>query len=169
MPMRYELMEWFGYDPTTGKLYWKKSPNNRIKVGKEAGTTSRSGHRVVLLNGEPYKTHRIIWTMYRGRPGNLEVLHDDGDPTNNRLSNLSLDTHAENMKNQKKYKNNTTGVTGVDWYERYKKWRARISVDKKSTLLGYFDSKEEAITARMEAKKKYAFHPDHGKEKHEDF
>lgn len=162
--MRYELMEWFRYEPTTGKLYWKKSNSNRVKVGDEAGCILANGYRQVGLNGTNYYVHRIIWTMYRGRPDpNLEILHDDGDGLNNKLSNLSLDTHGENGKNLIMKSNNTSGVTGVYWIKARRKWYAEIVVDRKKIFLGGFTHKQDAITARKEAEEKYGFHKDHGR------
>lgn len=153
-------MEWFRYDPLTGKLYWKKN-RRRAKAGDEVGTDNH-GYRVVRLNGEAHPVHRIIWTMYRGRPGDKEILHDDQDKLNNRLSNLSLDTQAENMKNKKIAKNNSSGVVGVHWDKQRKKWRALIRIDGELKHLGYYIEKQAAIAARKAAEKKYGFHKLHG-------
>lgn len=65
--------------------------------------TVRGGYpRVSLCDAgkKSYKTvHRLVMMTFVGEcPEGLEVLHGDGDPTNNRLSNLSYDTHAENTR-----------------------------------------------------------------------
>lgn len=73
----------------------------------------------------------------------------------NRKSNLEIVSHADNMKNQGKYKNNTSGVTGVCWYPNYNQWMAYINVDHNRIHLGYFDEKEDAISARKQAEIKY--------------
>jgi hypothetical protein len=36
----------------------------------------------------------------------------------------------------------------VNWHSTHKKWQAHISLEGKMTWLGYFDSKEEAISIR---------------------
>jgi len=42
--------------------------------------------------------HRLIWEAFNGKiPTNLELDHIDGDKHNNKLSNLRLVTHSENM------------------------------------------------------------------------
>jgi hypothetical protein len=53
--------------------------------------------------------HRFIWTYFNGPvPADVEIDHIDGDKLNNKLSNLQLLTHAENIR--KHYReNNTSG------------------------------------------------------------
>lgn len=48
------------------------------------------------------KVHRIVLESFVGpRPAGMECCHEDGDPTNNRLSNLRWDTHAANEADKK--------------------------------------------------------------------
>lgn len=49
------------------------------------------------------------------------------------------------------YKNNKSGVRGVSFETRSQRWRAYIQVDKKRNYLGYFQTKEEAVEARINA------------------
>ena len=42
-------------------------------------------------------------------------------------------------------------------------WYARIGVNGVKLTIGRFDTKEEAIKARLEAEKYYNYHPNHGK------
>ncbi len=53
------------------------------------------------------------------------------------------------------YQKSSSGVSGVFWEKGKEKWRAQICFARKRHFLGYFDSKEDAIKARIEAKKKY--------------
>lgn len=80
--------------------------------------------------------------------------HIDRNPLNNRRDNLRKATHKENSRNQSKSTKNTSGVIGVGWYNRYNKWRAYIKIEKSITL-GYFNNKEDAIRARLNAEVKY--------------
>ena len=42
--------------------------------------------------------HRIVWETFRGKiPQDYEINHIDHDKTNNKLSNLELVTHSENI------------------------------------------------------------------------
>ncbi|MFA6624497.1 MAG: GGDEF domain-containing phosphodiesterase, partial [Bacilli bacterium] len=53
------------------------------------------------------------------------------------------------------YSNSSSGVSGVCFENRRKKWRAQIGLKGKNHFLGYFDKKEDAIQARIEAEVKY--------------
>ncbi|WP_274853290.1 AP2 domain-containing protein [Bacillus methanolicus] len=55
----------------------------------------------------------------------------------------------------KLHKHNKSGHKGVSWMESRQKWRAYIGFKGEQITLGYFDSKEDAIKARIEAEKKY--------------
>jgi hypothetical protein len=80
------------------------------------------------------------------------VDHMDGDPTNDRLSNLRAATHVQNARNKRAI--NRTGLKGVGFRgdgKREKPWIARIHVNGRQIALGYFRTKEEAHAAYMKA------------------
>ncbi len=52
-------------------------------------------------------------------------------------------------------RNNSSGCRGVYFKSREKKWQAEIQINLKRINLGMYESKEEAIKARMEANIKY--------------
>lgn len=79
----------------------------------------------------------------------------DRNELNNRKYNLRECTHQENCMNRSKYKNNTSGITGVYWIKKLQKWTARIQINGRSTNLGNFSDKTNAIKARLEAELKY--------------
>lgn len=56
---------------------------------------------------------------------------------------------------QKAHKDNSSGVKGVCWVASRQKWKAYIGFKGKQITLGYFDNKEDAITARKKAEEKY--------------
>ena len=58
-------------------------------------------------------------------------------------------THQQNHFNKGTPSNNTSGVTGVSWGKKHKKWQAHGKLDGKSYNLGYFNSKNDAIAARL--------------------
>jgi hypothetical protein len=56
-----------------------------------------------------YRLHRLVWTTFVGEiPKGLEIHHKNHDKSDNRLKNLALVTHQQNMilwrKHQKKQK-----------------------------------------------------------------
>jgi len=89
------------------------------------------------------RLHRLLLDA----PPGLQVDHIDGDPTNNRRSNLRLCTHAENGKNQRRPSTNSSGFKGVSWHKRDKRWYARIMINRKNKHLGCFDTPEDAKAA----------------------
>lgn len=60
----------------------------------------KSGHLSVALGkGNSKQVHQLVLLAFEGpRPEGLEVLHRDGDPSNNRLSNLRYGTRSENLE-----------------------------------------------------------------------
>lgn len=58
-------------------------------------------------------------------------------------------------RNTRMSSRNNSGTRGVSYNKRDDKWKAYISVDKKSMYLGYFNKKEDAIKARLVAEIKY--------------
>lgn len=63
-----------------------------------------AGHRLVCLNrggvggGVTRQVHQLVLEAFVGpRADGMDACHNDGDPANNRLSNLRWDTHSENM------------------------------------------------------------------------
>lgn len=100
----------------------------------------------------PLYLHRFIMNAEQG----LDVDHINGDIKDNRKSNLRICSHACNTRNRVNTQcRNTTGITGVRVYKPNGKFIARITVDKKVIHLGYFDSLERAIEARLDAEKTY--------------
>lgn len=87
----------------------------------------------------------------KNNPQRLEVDHIDGNPNNNRRSNLRITTHSNNMKNIKLYSSNTSGTKGVHWSKLENKWKAYIRCNNVVRHLGTFVNKDDAINARRKA------------------
>lgn len=99
-----------------------------------------------------YKQHTISMHRLIMQPDdNLTIDHINHNKTDNRKANLRICTQADNLKNKSKSKNNTSGVIGVSWNIKDKRWRAKITKDKKYYFLGNFIYKEDAIKARLRA------------------
>jgi hypothetical protein len=80
------------------------------------------------------------------------------DPSGNyEPGNLRWASKQTQSRNCKLGKNNKSGVTGVSKCSTTGKWRATITVDRKSISLGRFDILDDAIAARKAAEKKYKF------------
>ena len=105
--------------------------------------------------------HRLVMNAKDG----MEIDHIFHKNNDNRKSQLRECTRSQNDMNRKINKNNTIGVAGVYLDKRYDKWQARIGVNGNSISLGTFDTKEEAIEARLKAEIDFhgAFSPNYEK------
>ena len=96
----------------TGSAYCRPMKGRILKPG----TFCKSGHVSVVLghgkNGSP--VHQLVMKTFVGHPPKgMEVLHINGNPKDNRLSNLRYGTRTENI---------------LDVYWQGKKWR-KLGID----------------------------------------
>ena len=160
--------ELFHYDPSSGRLIWKKVTSNRVKVGDDAGTPCKTtGYTNVVVDGHGYTVHRIAVLLSTGAyEKGVQVDHINHDRSDNRIENLRVTSHIENMQNQSKRITNKTGVTGVCIRYTRKgtlRYVAYITVNFKRIDLGSYDTLEEAAVVRKSAEFLYGYHPNHGK------
>lgn len=87
--------------------------------------------------------HREIMGLKHGYR-DLQVDHIDGDPLNNRRSNLRVVTQAQNCQNRKSYAGSSSRHRGVHWYSSMQCWRVAIMVDGARTIVGYYNDEDEA-------------------------
>ena len=93
----------------------------------------------------------------------VQIDHENGDRSDNRIANLRDVPPSENMRNVKRHITNTSGHVGVFWYKPRNKWVARITVNYTLHHLGYFTDIADAIAARKAAEIFYGFHKNHGR------
>lgn len=147
-----QLKALLDYDPETGIFRWRFAPKRGTPAGAIAGRHRADGYRIIGYDRQRYYAHRLAFLWMTGRMPKY-VDHIDGDPSNNRWSNLREATHKANMQNLKGAKRHSqTGVLGV--IRRGKRFRAYINVDRKQSWLGTFDTVEEAGAAHLEAKRR---------------
>lgn len=176
MPNPYpkEMAARFVYQPETGDLFWKvagkeyfsdavaqKKWNTRY-AGTKAGHKRKDGRIVVSYNGMKLSAHRVAYCIHYGRWPSGEVDHINGDPSDNKISNLRDVDRQGNMRNVKRSAKNSSGRTGVRQY-RNGKWHAYIYLNRKMKHLGFFDNVGDAVKARALAEKRLGFHPNHGR------
>lgn len=101
-----------------------------------------------------YLMHREILGLGVGDK-RLGDHRDTWNTLDNRRSNLRVATAQQSSANRRRNKNNTSGYKGVSWSERFQKWRAYISVERRQIHLGYFHDAKVAHMAYCVAAKKY--------------
>ena len=88
----------------TAEKIWQVSNYGRLRRlhgGLTHGTLLSSGYRRVWILGEAFYVHRLVALAFRGPPPSpsaWQVHHRDGDPSNNRVENLTYVTSAQNIK-----------------------------------------------------------------------
>lgn len=151
------------YDPETGKFYWRwRSGRERTTSAwnarfafNECSAIDAEGYVRIRICGRLYQAHRLSWLVTYGAFPDGILDHINRIRTDNRVDNLRIATHSENMQNRKIQRNNKSGFRGVSWDEKYKKWRARINAGGKCINLGYHETAEQASAAFELARPKY--------------
>jgi len=94
---------------------------------------------------KPIMTHHLVWFLCTKVWPSQQIDHIDGNPANNRIENLRLTTHTQNLWNQKKQKGTTSTYKGVK--KQGKKWRVTFTHNRKQIHVGYFITEVEAAQA----------------------
>lgn len=161
------LKEALHYDSSTGIFTWRHRPDLSPQWnGRYADTIAGcnlNGYRVIRLHGRTLYAHRLAWLYMYGKWPDPEIDHINHNRNDNRINNLREVTHKDNNRNHSINKSNKSGVSGLDWDRGA--WRARINMSGVPIHLGRFQDKQDAIDALKEARNKYGFHPNHGKER----
>lgn len=138
------LRELIYYDPETGEFMWRN-----------AGTVNEDGYVQINIDGKTYYGQRLATLYMTGEWPEGIVDHDNRDRSNNSWGNLKPSDASRNAMNSGLYSTNTSGVRGVCWHKKRQKWHAKIDVRGTRIHLGYYDSIDEAKTARDAALEKY--------------
>lgn len=131
------------YDPNTGILRWRYRKDrdqswNTKYAGKEIKNRDSKGYVKINFEGRYYQAHRIIWAMMTGAWPEHIVDHKDLQKDNNQWSNLRKADPTTNIYNTPLRKDNIARLKGV--YARPDgRFRAKISIDGKSKVLGVLD------------------------------
>lgn len=151
-----------------GDLYWKidvyrggeRNKSILIKSGSKAGSISyvrkyAIPYKIVKYKGEIYYISRLIFLMFKGYLPEC-VTYKDGNYLNTKIENLIEANKSEIKYRQKLPANNISHIKGVLFDKKQNKYKAQITKNSKKIYLGYYNTKEEAEKAYLEARNKKA-------------
>ena len=123
------------------------APGQRTQVGRvlKPQKLPSSGHRWVTLSIYGVKSyrfvHRLVMESFVGpRPNRYDINHEDGNPSNNRLSNLKYMTHADNIRHAVEVLGRNMGRRGEDHHsakltEKKVKLIRKLQKEKRVSLM----------------------------------
>ena len=117
---------------------WKWHFNGRYVKRREYLGGGRKNQR-----GRAILMHRLV----NNTPPNSITDHINGNPLDNRRSNLRTCTPSQNQANAKISKSSSTGFKGVSHHKLTGKYQASITTNRKRQYLGLFDTPEDASEA----------------------
>lgn len=122
-----------------------------LKDGKD-----KNGYRLVglCIKGvmSTKKVHQLVAIEFLNHTPswmNIVVDHINNDKTDNRVENLQLITHRQNISKSKS--GGSSSYIGVSWNKQTEMWRARITINYWQTILGSFETEIEASEAYQKA------------------
>lgn len=131
----YALVDADDYEAVARRRWYGMPQRSKLRVGRMQ--TRSQGHKTILL-------HRELLGL---RPGDPQVDHINGDPLDNRRSNLRVVTQHQNARNRRgANRNSRSGIRGVT-LRKNGRWRASAGQGGKMHHLGYYDTAEEAEAA----------------------
>lgn len=138
------------YSPETGVFTNLVNRGNRAIKGEIAGALHCKGYITICLNYKCYLAHRLAWFYTNGVFPKM-IDHVNGNPADNRISNLRECTNSQNLHNRWKSINNTSGYKGVYRYKATNRFYAQIRVNGQKLHLGVWDTPEQAHFAYKNA------------------
>lgn len=119
-------------------------------IFKETGLTKdKDGYFQMNIDGRTKLVSRFIMQAYLGNeiPVRMEVDHQNGVRTDNRISNLRLLTRQQNQQNTWSRPNSFSKFKGVCWHKASNKYIAKLRLNHKDKHLGSFENEIDAAHA----------------------
>lgn len=147
------------FEYVDGNLIRKTQVANQ-KIGTIAGKLDykhNTAYVRIYVNYKPYYSHRLIYKMFNPNWNGSGIIdHITPEPiANNRIENLRLTTHQNNIRNMQLKTGFTSQFKGVSWDVTRSMWRSSIQVDGKQKALGRYTTEREAAEAYNKAAVEY--------------
>jgi hypothetical protein len=138
------------------KIFMTKCAGLRAGSVKVRKGRIKNKYRVVKISGDSFVTSRIIYEIANKVILKKQqiILHKNGNTLDDSISNLYIADKTIESFLQGVQSNNTSGSTGVRLHKPTGLWKAEIKLNGKTTSIGYFNNKEEAIKKRKEVKER---------------
>lgn len=148
-----DLRSHLDYDPETGVFTRKKSWAG-WRAGERVGGVAH-GYLMTAVKGRRYYVHRLAWLHVYGRWPVGVIDHINGDPLDNRIANLRDVPQGQNAQNRRRPDfDSKTGLLGVTYRaDRKRKYVAQIVHNKKTYVIGGYETSQEAHQAYLDAKR----------------
>lgn len=104
--------------------------------------------------GSRIKLHQFILYITGTKfplPKGVEIDHIDRNKLNNKITNLKICSHKQNMNNANFPLSTISGERYIYWLKPNDKWRVNIMKQGKRKHVGLYETIEEAILARDKA------------------
>lgn len=107
------------------------------------------------ISGRGYM-HRLVAEKHGIAPAESQIIcHRNSFQLDNRAENLFLSTRQERTRWRRVGNRTTSGVLGIKYMGKC--WQAYIQEGQHTIYLGHFDTKEEAVAARLNAEKRLGY------------
>lgn len=138
------------YCPETGALTWLprgvSSFDGRLAGKPALSCKNTKGYGHGSYRGIECSAHVIAWMLHYGSPPTGPIDHINGDPADNRISNLRCVTPAINARNRKATRAKGSVVPGIKRSKGF--WSAHIG---RRGYLGSFTCFGQAVRQRKKA------------------
>ncbi|HAK35511.1 MAG TPA: HNH endonuclease [Pantoea sp.] len=135
------------FDPDTG-MFRRRWANGKVSEWFK-GSKRSNGYRAVVVAGKSMLAHRVAYAIFFGIYPDGLIDHINGDRSDNRIGNLRVVDHAENMKNRKVELKEKKKFKGCYFDRHKKKWRAAARINSKIYRIGDFDDQTSAHEAYL--------------------
>lgn len=145
------LKERLIYDPETGIFVWLDSLGG-VKLGSVCGHVNNRGYVRITIDGRRHRAHRLAWLYVYGKFPRDQIDHIDGNPSNNKMSNLRECTGSENSQNARIRKDKKLRIKNVYFHKKSGRYRVQVTSNKRR-YEKVFDVLEDAAADALRARK----------------
>jgi hypothetical protein len=127
--------------PYLNQWSWNAKPDGDSYYAERSSSKDNVDFHVAM--------HRAIWERHNGPiPNGMKLDHKDRNKLNDRIRNMRLLSHSENVSNADKRPGMSSKFVGVHYNKENGNYRAQVTVDGNQMFLGAFPTQQEASNAR---------------------